>query len=177
MSENELKEVEDVEEEEFTATDDTDWKARAEELERKRREEGIRNRERTKTLKAQLDSLQQKSQDKIENKGLDYGQLAYLEAKGVPEEDHDFLLKEVAETGKGLKDVLSFKYVQEELRNRKEGRETKAALPTSKRSSAGTRDDVSEWIARGEMPSRRENPELYRKVRKEIAKKNLPIPQ
>jgi len=81
---------------------------------------------------------------------------------------YDYLLDEVKGTGKELRDVLKFKYVQEELKNREETRKVKTALPPgTKRSGNSVKDDVDFWIQKGEMPNRADNPDLYRKVRKE----------
>ena len=153
--------------------DTTDYKALA------LKNAGIAKRYKTKFEKAKLAQKVDKGVEKAleiekkEKKEFDYGELAFLEAKGVSEEDQDFILKEVQQTGKGLKDVLNFKYVQEELKSRKDERIVKNALPTSKRSSGAAKDDVDYWIQKGEMPSRAENPELYRKIRKEKERREL----
>ena len=153
--------------------DTTDYKALA------LKNAGIAKRYKTKFEKAKLAQKVDKGVEKAlevekkEKKELDYGELAFLEAKGVSEEDHDYILKEVQQTGKGLKDVLNFKYVQEGLKSRKDERVVKNALPTSKRSSGAAKDDVDYWIQKGEMPLRAENPELYRKIRKEKERREL----
>jgi len=118
-------------------------------------------------LDKKVEAKVEKELEKKETEKTDYGQMAFLESKGVSEEDYDFVLGEVKGTGKELREVLKFKYVQEELKNRKEARETKTALPTSKRSSGAASNETDYWIAKGEMPKREDNPELYRKVRKE----------
>src|SRR3990167_6614560 len=118
-------------------------------------------------LDKKVEAKVEKELEKKEVEKTDYGQMAFLETRGVPEEDYDFVLGEAKSTGKELREVLKFKYVQEELKNRKEVRETKNALPTSKRSSSAAHNEVDYWIAKGEMPKRDENPELYRKIRKE----------
>jgi len=159
--EDEIVEIPEVGEGE---EDLTDYKALA------LKNAGIAKRYKTKFEKSKIATKVEKGVEKElekQTKNTDYGQLAFLESKGVSEDDYDYILEEVKQTGKELKDVLKFKYVQEELTNRKGDRETKNALPTSKRSSSGTKDDVSYWLAKGEMPSRADNPELYRKVRKE----------
>ena len=88
-TENEQIVEDQIVEEDLSKLDDTtDWKAKAEELEQKRREEGIRNRERTKALKEQLKGFQPKPQDKPIDKKIgeiDYALEAYLIANGVKE--------------------------------------------------------------------------------------------
>ncbi len=156
-------ESEEDEELELTPEDEetTDWKARAKELERK----AILQRAKTKELKLKLAETEAKPPEKVDNTKSDYAKLAYLEAKGISEEDYDYIFDEVKATGKDLKDVVSFKYVKEELKNRKESREAKDALPTgSKRSSAASRDNVEYHLANKTKLSEINDVTLRRKV-------------
>ena len=159
--------------------DTTNWSEVGKELyERGKQWEGVAKRNHSDILKIRKEFEELKRDPRLlkaedppkppQNTGFDYGQMALLEVRGIPEEDHDFLLEEVKTTGKELKDVLNFKYVQEELKNRKDKRTVETALPSgSKRSSGAARDSTDYWLAKGEMPDRAQNPELYRKVRKE----------
>lgn len=89
---------------------------------------------------------------------LDYGQLAYLEVKGITSDEDLSLVQEIMEeTGKGLKDVMNLKSFQRELQIRKEDREARKAMPTgTKRSATLTHDTVDYWLAKGEMPPKGE---------------------
>ena len=59
---------------------------------------------------------------------------------------------------------MGFRYVQEELKNRKDTRASENALPEgSKRSASAARDQVEYWLAKGELPPASET-ELRRKV-------------
>lgn len=163
IGDEELAELPEVEEGE---EDITDYKTLAfQHLQSAKRFKKLLDKERLN--KKVEEGVEKEIEKKREKTGFDYGQLAFLETKGVPEEDHDYLLKEANESGKELKEVLKFKYVQEELKSMAEERAAKNAIPTSKRSSGAANNEVEYWIAKGEMPLRKENPELFRKIRKE----------
>src|SRR5687767_10253028 len=100
-----------------------------------------------------------------EKKGFDYGQLAYLEAKGITDEsDQDWLQDIATESKSELKAVLAKDWVQKELKERKDLRMSEAATPAgSKRAGNSTRDQVDYWIAKGELPPV-DQPELRRQV-------------
>jgi len=132
--------------------EETDWKALA------LKNQGIAKRLKTKLEKKdeekpEVKPVKKKSVTK-KTKGFDYGQLAYLESKGVTnEKDQEYLLAEVENTGKELKDVLEFKYVKEELAGFKDDRASTDAIPDgTKRSTQTSRDKVDYWIAKDEMP-------------------------
>ena len=161
--EDELLKEDDFSEEELN-DETTDWRAKALEL------KGL-NQRRANKLKKAKELLSKPPPSPLpppppppEKKEFDYGEMAYLEAKGVSEEDYDYLLQESQNTGKPLKNLLGFKYVQEALASKKEERQTKEALPTGgKRSTSSARDSVEYWLAKGELPPWSE-PELRRKV-------------
>jgi hypothetical protein len=164
----EVEEIEDVPEIADGQEDTTDYKALA------AKNAGIARRYKTKFEKSKIATKVEKGVEKelgkIEKQtkdGFDYGEMAYLESKKVAEDDYDYLLKEVQQTGKELRDVLKFKYVLEELKARSDGRMTKNALPTSKRSGGSAQSEVDYWISQGKMPDKAENPKLFREVRKE----------
>lgn len=85
---------------------------------------------------------------------LDYGQLAFLAAKGIDDDaEVEFVQKAMKDTGKSLKDVLKASWFQAELKELKEFNRTKAATPKgTKRSNQSTADTVEYWIAKGELP-------------------------
>jgi len=173
MPKNEIDEVvsdieKDVAElgEEPEDIDTTDWKAEA------LRARGIAKRNQTR-----LEKLKKAAETKVEpavppeekkvEKSEDYAELAkksYLNSRGIPEEDHDYLFSEAESTGKKLSEIVGFRYVQEELKNRKDTRASENALPEgSKRSASAARDQVEYWLAKGELPPASET-ELRRKV-------------
>ncbi len=135
------------------ADDGTDWKAKFEEA------EGKRKRLETKLNKGTEKKPTGKSDD------LDYGQKAFLIANGVKEADEIALVKDMmANTGKTLDDVIGSKYFQSELSEMRELRATSAATPKgSKRNGQSAQDSVEYWIAKGELPPASER-ELRQKV-------------
>jgi hypothetical protein len=170
MSENEEKV--DAQDEEIAPVEEgatTDWETRAKELEQK----AIRQRDTTRDLRKELKELKAKvpeqstQQPTAKKKEFDYAEMAYLNSKGVEESDYDYIFKEVQSTGKSLKDTLAFKYVQEELKTLKQGREVQSALPTSKRAGGTAHDEVGYWVAKGEYPA--DTPD-NRKLRADIMK-------
>lgn len=121
--------------------------------------EGIKRRQLSKLAKElgveipkveRKEVIENKKQEKNE---FDNGDLAYLAAKGIADEDVDFLQQEFLDTGKPLRTLLGMKYVQEELKNRAEQRKTADATPTgTKRSGSSAKDSVEYWLAKGELP-------------------------
>lgn len=81
---------------------------------------------------------------------LDYGQLAYLTAKGIEADDEVALVREIIrDTGKSLRDVVSSKYFQAELKELRDDKTVKEATPSaSKRSSAAQRDNIDFWLTK-----------------------------
>ena len=155
MELNEL-EVEDVEEivetkDEFD-NDTTDWKALA------LKNQGISKRFKTKLEKAK--ELLKTNTDKkpeapvVENKqGFDYAEKAYLKTSGILIEEYPFVEEVMESTGKSLDEVLEAKYFQSELKERRDLKASKDAIPTGgKRSGSAARDSVEYWVAKGELP-------------------------
>jgi len=95
----------------------------------------------------------------------DYGELAYLEMKGVKTDaEMDFVKKMMDRTGEGLKDVLSDDYVKNRLKSIREETATKAAIPSNtRRAQTSGKDSVDYWISKGELPPT-DQVELRRKV-------------
>ena len=84
--------------------------------------------------------------------------------RGISDEDVPFVEETVKNTGKQVKDLLGLKWFQSELKERKEVRDTKEAIPTSTpRAGTSTRDQEDYWIAKGELPPA-DQIELRRKV-------------
>lgn len=156
MAENEDVQVEEVEEteEEIEVLDEetTDWKARAKELERK----AILQRAKTKELKSKLAEVSEvKADKKVENKkeGFDYAEKAYLKASGITPDEFPLVQEVMQATGKSLDETLEAKYFQAELKERREAKASKDAIPTgSKRSTSSARDSVDYWLAKDELP-------------------------
>lgn len=168
---------EDIKEEDFTPeileAEDTDWKAKALEL------KGIAKRRATQLgkVKTKLTDLEGKIKEltsepkpqdkKVEKKSddIDYAQEAFLIANGVKEADEIELARGIAvDTGKSLKEVIGQSYFQFQLKELREAKAVKNALPSSSgRSATSARDSVEYWIAKGELPPA-DQVELCRKV-------------
>jgi len=137
----------EVSEETQDTEDNTDWQARARELEgRLKRAE--------KKLSRQSDpnhSAPSKTGD------FDYAQKAYLVANGVKGNDEMKLVKEImSNTGKSLDQVLDSKYFTAELNEMREIKKSQDAIPSnSKRTSQSSKDTVEYWLAKGELPEDR----------------------
>ena len=148
---------EDIKEEDFSedelADESIDWKAKAMEL------KGIAKRRATQLakLKAKPSKVEPEAKstpDKPEFKDFDDGQYAYLTAKQIEDDGEIAIVKEaVKESGKSLRDVLKLKYVQEELKEFREAKVAKAAMPTnSNRSGSPVQDKVDYWVNKGGLP-------------------------
>jgi len=161
-------EGEDLEDDTLDETPDTPEPDKKEKPKLSLEEQLAKLEGRTKRLRTKLglDGKADKPAPKVENKqGFDHGELAYLTVKGVTEDDDISYLEGVAkESGKTPRELLATKWVQAELKERADARAAKEAIPTgSKRSSAGSRDSVDYWIAKGELPPA-DQVDLRRKV-------------
>jgi hypothetical protein len=149
--------------------DPTDWKAKAQELQGQLKESrGIARRFQTKLKKSGEPAApaaqpgQPASQP--EKKGFDYAEKAYLKSSGIESTDFEYLFNAMKETGKDLDTLLESKFVQAELKERKDLRMSEAATPSgSKRAGNTTRDQVDYWLAKGELPPT-DQPKLRREV-------------
>ena len=148
--------IEDLPEVEEGQDDTTDWKALALKNQgiAKRLKTKLDKKEETKEVEEPKAKPKKKKSPIKKQEGFDYGQLAYLETKGITnEKDQDYLLQEIESTGKELKAVLEFNYVKEALEGFKEDRTSTDAIPDgTQRSEQTSRDKVDYWIAKGEMP-------------------------
>jgi hypothetical protein len=97
-----------------------------------------------------VEALVEKQTPKTQSKGFDYGQLAYLEAKGVTESADQTWLEETAkESGLELRELMGKSWVQAELKERKGQRTAEDATPTgSKGAGNAGRDSVDYWVSK-----------------------------
>lgn len=116
-----------------------------------------------------------KKETKKNNGELGYAEKAYLRAEGIKGSDEFELVQEyIVNTGKSLEKVLENKHFQNDLKDLRDEKSVKEALPQgSKRAGGAARDTVEYWISKGELPPVAEV-ELRRKVvnAKLQAKKN-----
>ena len=163
---NEVLEVEEVSEIVETKDDEgndlTDWKAEA------LKNQGIAKRFKTKFEKAK-DLIKTNAEKKPEppikedKKGFDYAEKAFLKANNINSDEYDFVDEVMKSTGKSLDEILEAKYFQSELKERRELKASKDAIPEGNRRSAPSANtDVDYWLAKDELP--KNNPELARKV-------------
>ena len=129
---------------------------------------------RTKEAEKKAKEAGEKKPDSSKSTGTDYAQEAYLIARGVTEDtDIEFVIKESKETGKSIKEVLSMRYVTEELKANKEQRDAEGAMPkdSTSRGGQGNRTSVDYWIQKGELPPEDQS-DLRRKVVNEKLKRS-----
>ncbi len=161
-----------VEEDLSKLDDSTDWKVKAEELEQKRREDGIKSRERTKVLKDQLKEARaaveavkapKQTQDPSKAEGLDDNALDYLDLKGVQEsEDIKVIESIVKKTGMTVRQALKDDYVVAKLNANKAAREVKEATPSStKRTGGNQSSDLTTAVAKYEQSGYKELPKDF----------------
>lgn len=105
------------------------------------------------------ESKPQTKQDKSSGE-LDYGQLAYLTAKGIENDDEiELITKVMKDTGKSLKDVVANKYVKADLEELRESRKSSevvsATTKTGRRASQSNPGDVDYWLKKpfSEVPA------------------------
>ncbi len=107
---------------------------------------------------------------------LDYGQLAYLQAKGIEDSEHEFIQGELEKFGGELKDLMSNDYFQASLKTHRDAASIKDATPSNTRAGGEIPSSKPDfWIAKGEFPEDKpENTQLRRDIvnrKMEIAKK------
>jgi hypothetical protein len=170
-AEDNIPEVGDLPQVEAGKEDTTDWKAKAlEAQETAKKLQGMAKRFKTKVDKLaspQPAAQPANNQPANQSKGFDYGQLAYLESKGITDaEDQKYLENLTKESGTELKDLLGKSWVQSELKERAGLRATAAATPSgTKRAGNQTNNDVDFWLQKGTLPPNTpENRELRTKV-------------
>lgn len=164
-------------EEDLTKLDDsTDWKAKAEELEQKRREDGIRSRERNKALKEKLASLETFKPTEKKDKPEEFGllQKSFLRAAGITDPEEIELARTTAKKWgveiDAIVDDEDFKVKLERLRTSK----SNALASSNIRGSAGTqsaKNTPEYWISKGAPPTKADVPD--RKTRAGIIRKMM----
>lgn len=170
--EKEIEKVDDeiVEEDLSTLDDATDWKEKAKEIEQKRREDGIKNRERTKALRAQLDESRKPKIPEKSDKSDEFGLLhkTYLRAAGIVEEDEIELAKDIQKrTGLDWDKIVDDDYFKSKLDGL---RTVKAnALATSNvrggQGSSTAKNSPEYWIAKGVRPTPDQVPDRGTRVK------------
>lgn len=150
MENEDVKEVEDVdiELEDDEDDDKTDWKAEAEKAKAEAdKYKAMAKRYKNKSTKAEPEET------KKSNK-VDYGQKAFLIANGIKGKDEMDLVQAWADnTGKDLDEILENKHFLNELKDLRDDKTAKEAMPSdSKRSGNQGRDSVEYWLAKGELP-------------------------
>jgi hypothetical protein len=169
---DQVEEVEVIEEDLEQLDDTTDWKAKAQEIEQKRREDGIRSRERTKALKDQLKEANKAvesvkapktTQDPSKAEGLDETALDYLDVKGIDQSEDIKVIEDIVKkTGMTVRQALKDDYVQAKLNANKAKREVKDATPSSTKRSGGNQgSDLAADIAKYEQSGYRELPKDF----------------
>lgn len=172
--ENENDQIEDVSAEEQLPDEETAQEEAEEKpkltLEQQR---GILQRKLTKINKELGVSEEQPKPHKTETKSgeLDYAQLAYLEVKGITEDEQiEFVEKVMKKSGDDLKTVLKDDFVINRLKSIKENKTVKEAIPSSsKRSAPSARDTVDFWLNKPfeEVPAEFKREVLNKKLDKE----------
>lgn len=140
-----------IESKDADGRDNTDWKALAEKY------QGIAKR-----FKTKADKVKDNSANPVEKKEpaksdeLDYSHKAFLVANGIKGSDEIALARKVMkETGKSLDDVIESKFFQAEIKELRDTKTAKNAIPDpSKRAGQSARDSVEYWLGKGELPPR-----------------------
>lgn len=185
-NENDKGEIEIPDEENLSALDDsTDWKAKAGELQQKHRDAGIRNRERTKTLRDQVTDLTKKLEEKTaqppepkqDEKLLKKLNTALMRSYGYVEADEVSVVEKwQKETGKDIEELLSHPYLSQGLKGEIDALRTQRANDAATKEikgghGAGTdiKTDPNYWIQKNETPP---NTPEYKVVR-EAVRRNM----
>ena len=170
---NEIDKVDEpLVEEDLTKLDDsTDWKAKAEELEQKRREDGIKQRERTRSLKAQLEELKSKPPEppKKEDKPEDFSLLhkGFLRMAGIADDEEVELAKSIQKkTGVEWDKLVDDDYFKTKLDGLRASK-ANAVATTEVRGSGGqnqAKNSPEYWLAQGRRPTKAEVPDRATRV-------------
>ena len=117
---------------------------------------GKKNPSENKSLKNKEDKQTSKKDS------FDYGELAYLEAKGVSEHCHNFLFEESQRACKELKELLGFEYIKEGMKKITDEKASEDAIPDgSKRAGKTVKSSIDYWLSKGQLPPA-DQPELRR---------------
>ena len=161
--------------------DDTDWKAKAEELNKKRTEDGIRSRERTKTLKeehtTEIEKLKpkepvkkevKKEEEKPDTQLLEKIDRLTLQAGGIKEKDEVELAEKWKEqTGRELDEVLLNEIFVKELQQLRDDKANQVATTDVKGdgSTSDAKNTAAYWKAKGAPPTKDDIPDLKTRVK------------
>ena|SRR3990167_4095185 len=139
-------------------------------------EVGIKKRQFTKLAKElgiELPKPQSEKPKEVKKEGFDYAEKAYLKSSGIAPDEFDFVMEVMQSTGKSLDDVLEAKYFQADLKERREAKASKDAIPTgTKRSSGSAKDEISFWLNKpfSEVPQELKREVLKAREKKEFSK-------
>ena len=129
--------------------DTTDYKALA------AKNAGIAKRYKTKFEKSKLAVKIEKGVEKaLESKqepktGFDDTEHLFLDVKQVPPEDRNWLFEEQKTTGKGIRQLVGFKYVQDHLNEQNQKRTAEAGLPNgTRKAGSGSSDSADAWLSK-----------------------------
>ena len=175
IRDEDLMDVEDFTPEELEA-EDADWKAKATErtgIAKRRTTQLKKAKDLIDAQKAEIETLKKPPEPKPQDKkpeGFDYGQLAYLKANGIENDEFDFVQEEIERSKFELKDLLDNEYFKQKLESRREEAKVKNATPkSSKRSDGGAKDLVDYHISKGTPLEEITD----QKLRREIVNKRL----
>lgn len=155
----------------------TDWKAKAEEIEQKRREDGIRQRERSKAMKKTYEDkitelTKTPPEIKPDEKLLKKVGAALLRASGYSDPEELAVFDRWAkDTGKSADDLLDhpslMKVIKTEIEDIRTAKANAAATDNvqGRGAEGGSKTDPNYWLNRNEVPP--STPE-YKKVREEM---------
>ena len=166
--------------------DETDWKSKAGELQKKYREAGIRNRERTKSLKDKMSAVEKEllelrpSKEKPDDKLLERLDKMALQVAGIKEADEVELYDKWKEqTGRESDDIVGneiFVKELESLRTAKAIQQATSEIAGGQDKTGGAKSTPEYWIAKatkgkdGQLEFPEETPkELYTKIVDKIA--------
>ncbi len=144
-AETDVEVLEEATEEE---KDTTDWKAKFEEA------DGRRKRAEKQLEKSKIEKKAEKIVEKQKQTGeLDETQLDYLDLKGISEdEDIKLIERHVQRTGETIRQALKDDYVQSKLKANKDKRDVSQATPSSnKRGGGNPADSVAVALAKFEQ--------------------------
>lgn len=159
-----VEDTEEPEAEELAAPENEttdDKEARLKRLE----ENAIRQRERTRVLKAENEKLKKaltpKEVPQKQTDELSETQLDYLDLKGISnQEDIDVIQKVMKRTGQTVRQALADDYVTSKLAANKAKRDVQEATPSNTKRAGGQVGDVAaaraKFEATGELPADRE---------------------
>lgn len=181
MAKNEQEDIEIPDEEDLEGLDDsTDWKNKAGELQRKHREAGIRNRERTKALKDKIADLEKPPlPKKSDEKLLERLDKMALQVAGITEADEvELFNKWKTQTAREADDIVGNSIFKKELEDIRTAKANLAATSDIKgeQGHSGVRNTPEYWIAKaikgadGKLMFDDQTPkELYPKILDKLA--------